>query len=69
MKLFIEYNFPNWNKYIDLERGNYHAANKLKQMQTAVRNEIIEKVTFVFIDWNASLHRVQIKCPAKSDNK
>ena len=33
MKLFIEYNFPNWNKYIDLERGNYHAANKLKQKE------------------------------------
>lgn len=33
MKLFIDYMPPNWNKYINLERANYHAANKLKQQE------------------------------------
>lgn len=33
MKLVIEYMPPNWNKYIDLERSNYYAANNLKQKE------------------------------------
>ena len=36
MKLFIEYTPPNWNKYIDLERGSYHAANNLKQKEKKI---------------------------------
>ncbi len=36
MKLFIEYTPPNWNKYIDLERGNFHAANNLKQKEKKI---------------------------------
>lgn len=33
MKLFIGYDFPNWNNYINLERKNKFAANKLKQKE------------------------------------
>lgn len=33
MKLFIEYDPPNWNEYINLERKNMYAANKLKQKE------------------------------------
>lgn len=33
MKIFIDYVPPNWNEYINLERGNYHAANNLKQKE------------------------------------
>lgn len=33
MKLLIKYIPPNWNKYIDMERGSYHAANNLKQSE------------------------------------
>lgn len=36
MKIFINYMPPNWNKYIDLERGNYHAANTLKQKEKRI---------------------------------
>lgn len=36
MKLFIPYDPPNWNEYINLERGNYHAANKLKQKEKLI---------------------------------
>ena len=36
MKLFLEYTPPNWNKYIDLERGNYHSANNLKQKEKKI---------------------------------
>ena len=33
MKLFIGYDFPNWNSYIDLERTNKFRANNLKQKE------------------------------------
>ena len=36
MKLYIDYEFPNWNKYINLERTNFYAANKLKQKETDI---------------------------------
>ena len=36
MKLFIEYNFPNWNEYINLERKNKYAANNLKQEEKEI---------------------------------
>lgn len=36
MKLFIGYDFPNWNEYINLERKNIFAANKLKQKEKDV---------------------------------
>ena len=36
MKLFIGYTPPNWNKYIDLERGNKYEANKLKQHEKLI---------------------------------
>lgn len=31
MKLFLPYDVPNWNEYINIERKNFHAANNLKQ--------------------------------------
>ena len=31
MKLFVEYDFPNWNKYIYAERSNRFIASKLKK--------------------------------------
>ena len=36
LKLFINYTPPNWNKYIDLERGNKYEANKLKQQEKQI---------------------------------
>jgi Holliday junction resolvase RusA-like endonuclease len=36
MKIVIEYDPPNWNKYIDLERGNYRYANALKQKEKKI---------------------------------
>lgn len=36
MKLFIKHDFPNWNEYINLERTNKYAANKLKQEEKEI---------------------------------
>lgn len=36
MRLFIGYMPPNWNEYIDLERGNKYEANKLKQQEKQI---------------------------------
>ena len=36
MKLFINYTPPNWNEYIDLERGNKYKANRLKQEEKRI---------------------------------
>lgn len=33
MKLFINYEPPNWNEYINIERTNFYKANKLKQQE------------------------------------
>ena len=33
MKIYIDYNFINWNEYIDIERGNKFKANKIKQQE------------------------------------
>lgn len=36
MKIFINYQTPNWNDYINLERTNFYAANKLKQQEKKI---------------------------------
>ena len=36
MKLFIDYEFMDWNKYIDTERRNLYAANSVKQREKSV---------------------------------
>lgn len=36
MKIFIDYDFPNWNEYINIERKNMYAANKIKQEEKEI---------------------------------
>lgn len=36
MKIYIDYNAPNWNEYINLERRNYLGANTLKQKEKKI---------------------------------
>lgn len=36
MKIFIEYDPPNWNEYIDIERRNFYASNRLKQREKEI---------------------------------
>lgn len=36
MKLFIPYDPPNWNDYINLERTNMYRANNLKQEEKEI---------------------------------
>lgn len=36
MKIFIPYEPPNWNTYINLERTNLYAANTLKQQEKQI---------------------------------
>lgn len=33
VKLFIDYDFINWNEYINIERGNKYRANTIKQTE------------------------------------
>lgn len=33
LDIYIEYDFPNWNDYINLERRNKYAANHMKQKE------------------------------------
>lgn len=33
MKIFIAYEFPNWNEYIKAERGSLYHANAIKQAE------------------------------------
>ena len=33
MKIFIDYDFPNWNDYIKSERGSLYHANAIKQAE------------------------------------
>ncbi len=33
MKIFINYDFPNWNEYIKAERGSIYHANAIKQAE------------------------------------
>lgn len=34
--MYIDYDFPNWNKYIDAERTNKYIANNMKQKEKQV---------------------------------
>lgn len=36
MKLFIEYDFMNWNEYINVERINKFKANNIKQQEKKI---------------------------------
>ena len=33
MRIFIDYDFIDWNKYINIERGNKYRANSVKQTE------------------------------------
>ena len=33
MRIFIDYDFPNWNEYIKAERGSKYHANAIKQAE------------------------------------
>ena len=43
MKIFIKYEAPNWNKYINLERASYHAANVVKQKEKKVIKDNVKE--------------------------
>lgn len=34
--MYIDYNFKNWNEYINIERSNKYYANKLKQEESEI---------------------------------
>ena len=36
MTIWLPYDPPNWNEYINMERTNYHIANNLKQKEKRV---------------------------------
>lgn len=39
MKIKINYEPPNWNNYINIERRNFYQANKLKQKEKEIIKE------------------------------
>lgn len=36
LKIYIDYNFPNWNSYINKERSNKYASSSLKKRETDI---------------------------------
>lgn len=36
MRIYIGYDFPNWNQYINIERANKYAGASLKKKETAI---------------------------------
>lgn len=34
--MYIDYNFPNWNKYIDAERSNKYLASNMKKQEKEI---------------------------------
>jgi hypothetical protein len=34
--MYIDYDFPNWNKYINAERSNKYMANSMKQQEKKI---------------------------------
>lgn len=46
LKIFIDYDFIDWNKYIQAERGNRYHANAIKQAEKQyIINTVKEKYT------------------------
>lgn len=46
MKIFIDYDFLNWNEYIRAERGNRYHANAIKQAEkNYIRYTVKQKYT------------------------
>lgn len=46
LKIFIDYDFINWNKYIQAERGNRYHSNAIKQAEKQyIINTVKEKYT------------------------
>ena len=33
LKVFVDYDFPNWNEYISAERASFYKANSIKQAE------------------------------------
>lgn len=73
MKIFIDYDVPNWNEYINLERKNMYAANKLKQKEKLIvsystigkkyKGNYPVKITFKphFKDYRKDLDNTRVK--------
>lgn len=40
MIIYLPYDAPNWNNYINIERTNIFKANKLKQQEKAIINSV-----------------------------
>lgn len=38
--MYINYDFPNWNKYIDAERTNKYIANNMKQKEKSIVKQL-----------------------------
>lgn len=36
IKIYIDYDFPNWNKYINIERANKYASASLKKKELSI---------------------------------
>ena len=36
MKIYVDYDAPNWNEYINSERRSYYIANKIKQEEKRI---------------------------------
>lgn len=42
--MYIDYDFPNWNKYINAERTNKYLANEMKQQEKEITKLLCRKM-------------------------
>ena len=42
--MYIDYDFPNWNKYIEAERTNKYIANNMKQQEKRIVKLLCRKM-------------------------
>lgn len=43
MRVYIPYDFPNWNEYINAERGNFYHANQIKQEEKKIVSLVVKE--------------------------
>lgn len=43
LKFFIDYEPPNWNEYINIERTNFYKANKIKQQEKKIIKLLVKE--------------------------
>lgn len=66
MRFYIDYEPPNWNNYIALERGSKYGANALKQRNCKTDSVAIGVIRELNQKWNSVVEKVNKKFGVKT---